>query len=105
MLFPKQDQTGIAGTGGLALVFASKTLCSIIVCREESRGVGMITKKNFFWLNIVWRQEYILAIIFLLVLGFFYGWTRWGQLVDAPQLLPSAISGKTIVIDAGHGGS
>ncbi|NLY92134.1 MAG: hypothetical protein GX081_11100 [Firmicutes bacterium] len=65
----------------------------------------MITKKKFVWLNIVWRREYLLAIILLIFLGFFYGWTRRGQPVEAPLLLPSAISGKTIIIDAGHGGT
>ena len=67
--------------------------------------MATITKKKIFWLNIVWRQEYIIAIILLIILGFFYGWTRWGQPVEAPSLLPSAISGKIIVIDAGHGGT
>jgi len=65
----------------------------------------MITKKKLIWLNIVWRHEYLLAIIFLIFLGFFYGWTRQGQLVEAPSLLPSVISGKTVIIDAGHGGA
>jgi N-acetylmuramoyl-L-alanine amidase len=64
----------------------------------------MVTKKKFFWLNIVWRHEYFLAIIFLLAFGFFYGWTKEGRPTTGPQLLPAAISGKTIVIDAGHGG-
>jgi N-acetylmuramoyl-L-alanine amidase len=64
----------------------------------------MVSKKKFFWLNIVWRQEYFLAIIFLLCLGFCYGWSRQGRPVDGVQLLPAAISGKTIVLDAGHGG-
>ncbi|HEY8391248.1 MAG TPA: N-acetylmuramoyl-L-alanine amidase [Capillibacterium sp.] len=65
----------------------------------------MFTKKKFIWLNIVWRREYLLAIILLILLGFFYGWTRRARLVEAPALLPSAIAGKTIIIDAGHGGS
>lgn len=64
----------------------------------------MITKKKFFWLTIVWRPEYIFAIIFLFAIGLFYGGTRRGHPAEAPALLPSAIAGKTIIIDAGHGG-
>lgn len=64
----------------------------------------MVTKKKFFWLTIVWRREYFFAIIFLFVCGFFGGVTRRWETVDAPKLLPSAIAGKTIIIDAGHGG-
>ncbi|NLC53548.1 MAG: hypothetical protein GX770_06240 [Firmicutes bacterium] len=64
----------------------------------------MITKKKFFWLNIVWRWVYFFAIIFLFVCGIFCGVTRRWERVDAPVLLPAAIAGKTIIIDAGHGG-
>ncbi len=64
----------------------------------------MVTKKKFFWLTIVWRREYLFAIIFLFVCGFFCGLTRRDEPVDAPSLLPSAVAGKTIIIDAGHGG-
>ncbi|NLM36876.1 MAG: hypothetical protein GX202_01970, partial [Firmicutes bacterium] len=84
--------------------FASKSATPFIICKEESRGGGMVTKKKFFWLTIVWRREYLFAIIFLFVCGFFGGLTRRDEPVDAPSLLPSAIAGKTIIIDAGHGG-
>ena len=39
-----------------------------------------------------------------MLLGFLYGWISERQTVKTTKLLPSAISGKTIVIDAGHGG-
>jgi N-acetylmuramoyl-L-alanine amidase len=103
MPFSGPDQTVVAGTSFYGIGFASKSADPFITCKEESRGGGMI-KKKFFWLNIVWRWEYIFAIFFLFVCGFLGGVTRRGEPVDAPALLPSAIAGKTIIIDAGHGG-
>ena len=60
--------------------------------------------KKFFIVNIVFQKKYFFLILVLLVLGFFYGWLKFEKKVPTTTLLPSAISGKTIVIDAGHGG-
>ncbi|HBT15698.1 MAG TPA: hypothetical protein DEB05_01920, partial [Firmicutes bacterium] len=64
----------------------------------------MAVNKKFFVLNIVWRKEYLLGALILIVYGFLYGLTSSNKLIKTTNLLPSAISGKTIVIDAGHGG-
>jgi N-acetylmuramoyl-L-alanine amidase len=63
-----------------------------------------MVSNRFFTVNIVFRREYFFVILIFLVVGFFYGWLKTDKKIPTTTLLPSAISGKTIVIDAGHGG-
>ncbi len=66
--------------------------------------MSRMKRRSIYIINLVWKREYTYGIIIFILLGFFYGWTAGRPAVKTTKLLPSAISGKTIVIDAGHGG-
>ena len=66
--------------------------------------MSRVKRKRIYIINLVWKTEYTYGILIFMLLGFLYGWTSERQTVKTTKLLPSAISGKKIVIDAGHGG-
>lgn len=66
--------------------------------------MSLVKQKQIFIINLIWKKEYIYGIVILIIFGFLYGWTSGRRTVKTTILLPSSISGKKIVIDAGHGG-